>query len=120
MAEDALDVVRRLMALPFRKAIENPRGLISKRIRMHDQIVCPWWFGHDAHKEFCLWLDGLPKLKATNYIAPRAIIDGKPRWSNQTDSGQNRLPEGEDRWIERSRTYEGMAAAMASQWGVFA
>jgi hypothetical protein len=73
-------------------------------------------FGHDASKKTCLWLKNLPKLKTTDYVQPR-IVNGKLRWSNQTDSGQNRLAPSPDRWKDRSRTYEGIAAAMAAQWG---
>lgn len=97
-------------------AIENPIGIISTAIRKPDQIIQPYQFGHDASKATCLWLKGLPKLRPTSMIEPR-IVNGKKRWANQTDSGQNRLGPSEDRWKERSRTYEGIAEAMADQWG---
>lgn len=113
----ALDFVRKLMSAPIPMiALENPVSIISSRIRKPDQIIQPWQFGHDASKATCLWLKGLPLLKATGNVPPR-IIDGKQRWSNQTDSGQNRLGPSQDRWKERSRTYEGIAEAMAQQWG---
>lgn len=117
LTEDALDFVRLLMDAPVPLiAIENPVSVISTRIRRPDQIIQPWWFGEDASKRTCLWLKGLPKLVATDIIEPR-IVDGKERWGNQTDSGQNRLSPSPDRWKERSRTYLGIAEAMASQWG---
>lgn len=113
----ALDDVRRLMAAPIsRIAIENPVGAISAAIRKPDQVVQPHWFGDDASKATCWWLKGLPPLAATRHVAPR-MVNGRPRWGNQTDSGQNRLSPGVDRWKERSRTYPGMAMAMAAQWG---
>lgn len=117
LTEDALKFVRLLMAAPIdRIAVENPISVISSRIRKPDQIVHPHQFGHDASKATCLWLKGLPALIPTNHVAPR-IVDGKKRWSNQTDSGQNRLPPSDDRWKIRSETYTGIADAMAAQWG---
>lgn len=95
--------------------IENPVGCISSRIRKPDQIIQPYQFGHDASKRTCLWLKNLPPLIPTKYIEPR-MVDGKPRWSNQTDSGQNRLPPSATRSNDRSRTYTGIAKAMARQW----
>ena len=73
-------------------------------------------FREDASKKTCLWLKNLNLLTPTQMVAPR-LVDGKPRWSNQTDSGQNRLGPSEDRWKERSRTFAGVAKAMAEQWG---
>lgn len=117
LTEDALDLVRWLMDCPIpRIAIENPIGVISTRIRKPDQIIQPWQFGEDASKATCLWLRGLPKLVPTSVVAPR-IVNGKKRWSNQTDSGQNRLGPSPDRWMKRSKTYPGIALAMARQWG---
>jgi len=58
----------------------------------------------------------LPLLTPTQMVEPR-IVDGKARWANQTDSGQNKLPPSKDRWKLRSKTYEGIADAMAAQWG---
>lgn len=110
------DFVRRLMAAPIRHiAIENPVSVISSRIRKPDQIIQPWQFGEDASKATCLWLKNLPPLVPTQSIEPR-IVDGKKRWGNQTDSGQNKLAPSADRWKERSRTYPGVADAWASQW----
>lgn len=126
--EQSLEEVRWIMALEIaRKAIENPVGAISTRIRRADQIIQPNQFGDDASKKTCLWLYGLPRLRPTGRAEPRIVDDGRPqlglfgtgveRWSNQTDNGQNKLSPGEDRWKERSRTFDGIADAMAEQWG---
>ena len=120
LTEDALDFVRRLLAAPIERiALENPISVISSRIRKPDQIITPYQFGHDASKKTCLWLKNLPLLTPTDLIYPR-IIDGKRRWGNQTDSGQNKLSPSADRWKIRSATYEGIATAMADQWGNYA
>lgn len=117
LTENALDFVRLLMQSPIEKiAIENPVSVISTRIRKPDQIIQPYQFGHDASKKTCLWLKNLAPLTPTKFIPPR-IVNGKARWSNQTDSGQNRLPPSTDRWKKRSETYVGIAAAMANAWG---
>lgn len=116
LTEDALAFARLLMDAPIaRIAIENPVSIISSRIRKPDQIIQPYQFGHDASKKTCLWLKGLPPLRPTAFVEPR-IVGGKPRWENQTDSGQNRLPPSKDRWRMRSKTYQGIADAMAAQW----
>jgi len=116
LTEDALGFVRALMDAPIESiAIENPVSVISSRIRKPDQIVQPWQFGHDASKKTCLWLKNLPLLHATKIVEPR-IINGRKRWGNQTDSGQNRLAPSADRWKIRSATYQGIADAMAAQW----
>jgi len=110
----ALDFVRALMALPVpRIALENPISIISSRIRKPDQIIQPWQFGHDASKATCLWLQGLPLLQPVNQLPG----DHKTRRANQTPSGQNKLGPSPDRWKLRSRTYDGIANAMAQQWG---
>ena len=115
--EEALDFVRLLMGADIGKiAIENTISCISSRIRKPDQIIQPWQFGEDASKSTCLWLKGLPPLTPTRRVEPR-MVAGKPRWGNQTDSGQNNLGPSEDRWKERSRTFQGIASAMADQWG---
>ena len=117
LTQDALDFVRALLAAPIpRIALENPVSVISSRIRKPDQIVQPWMFGHDASKKTCLWLKNLPPLQPTSVVEPR-IVNGKPRWGNQTGSGQNKLPPSADRWKLRSVTYAGIASAMADQWG---
>ena len=103
--EHALDFVRHLMELPIDKiALENPVSVISSRIRKPDQIIQPWQFGHGETKATCLWLKNLPLLVPTN------IVDGR-------EARIHRMPPGPDRWKERSRTYQGIADAMAKQWG---
>lgn len=117
LTEDALLLVIRIMEAPCsRIAIENPVGAIGTRIRKADQIIQPWMFGDDASKATCLWLKGLPLLKPTRYARPR-IVEGRRRWANQSDSGQNYLLPTDDRWMLRSQTYPGVARAMAEQWG---
>lgn len=114
MTDAALQFVAILLEAPIPKiALENPVGCISSRIRKPDQIVQPWQFGHDASKATCLWLKGLPLLQPTD------ILPGgrKARRLNQTASGQNKLSPSADRWRIRSTTYQGIADAMASQWG---
>lgn len=105
-----------------RIALENPIGCIPTRLkRPYSQIIQPHQFGEDASKATCLWLKNLPLLQPTKFVEPRIVIDasGKPkkRWANQTDSGQNKLAPSEHRSDDRSRTYKGIAAAMAAQWG---
>lgn len=117
LTEDALEFAQVLMAAPIERiAIENPVSVISSRIRKPDQIIQPHQFGHDASKKTCLWLKNLPLLTPTKHI-PGRIVNGKLRWANQTDSGQNKLPPSKDRWKLRSQTYQGIADAMAAQWG---
>lgn len=103
-----------------RKALENPimhhyaTAIIGAR---HSQTLQPYEFGDDASKRTCLWLSNLPPLIKTGpFIAPR-LVNGKPRWANQTDSGQNKLPPSLHRAADRARTYPGIARAMAAQWG---
>ena len=101
----ALDFVRLLMNAPIpRWCIENPISLISSRIRKPDQIIQPWEFGHGECKATCFWLKNLPRLKATNYVEGR-------------EERVHKMPPGPNRWKERSRTFEGVAAAMGDQWG---
>jgi hypothetical protein len=115
--EDALTFVRALFDAPIpRIAIENPVGCIGTRIRKADQTIQPHQFGDDASKATCLWLKGLPLLTPTDRV-PGRMVNGKARWANQTDSGQNRLAPSADRWKLRSATFPGIAAAMADQWG---
>lgn len=102
--EVALQFVRDLMAAPIpRIAIENPISIISSRIRKPDQIIQPWQFGHGETKATCLWLKNLPKLIPTN------IVEGR-------EARVHKMPPGPDRWKERSRTFQGIADAMADQW----
>ena len=101
---EALEFVRLLMNAPIEHiAIENPISVISSRIRKPDQIIQPWQFGHGETKATCLWLKGLPKLEPTNIVVGR-----KQR--------VHKMPPSPERWKERSRTYQGIANAMAAQW----
>lgn len=84
--------------------IENPIGIMSSYYRKPNQIIQPWQFGHGETKATCLWLKGLPKLVPTN------IVNGR-------EARIHRIPPSKDRWKERSRTYRGIADAMAEQWG---
>lgn len=117
LTEDALGFVSLLLNAPIpRIALENPLSVISTRIRKPDQIIQPFQYGHDASKATCLWLKNLPLLTPTQSVEPR-IINGKKRWANQTDSGQNKLGPSKDRWKLRAATYQGIADAMADAWG---
>lgn len=123
--QSELDNFRALLALPFPVAIENPaRSYVCTAIRKPDQCVQPYEFGDDASKITGFWLNGLPRLKIdpSKRVAGRIVQhNGKPveRWANQTDSGQNCLSPGANRWLERSATYPGIAAAMGAQWGAW-
>lgn len=119
LTKAALDFVTFLMNAPIKRiCVENPTGRIGTAIRPADQYIQPYEFGHDASKKTGLWLKNLPKLvkDPAKYIQPR-IVNGKKRWANQTDSGQNRLAPSEHRAADRARTYQGIADAMAEQWG---
>jgi len=117
--DESLRFVRDLLAAPVPKiALENPVGCISTHICKPDQIVQPWQFGHPESKQTCFWLRGLPKLQPTEVLEPtRFQLNGRPRWDNQTPTGQNRLGPSPDRWKKRSKTCQGIADAMAEQWG---
>ena len=119
LTDEAIDFVKILMKAPVKHmALENPVGVISTLIRKPDQIVQPWMFGHDASKATCLWLRNLPHLEPTGIVKPR-MVNGKKRWANQTDSGQNKLSPSDDRWKKRSVTYPLIAKAMADQWSIY-
>jgi len=106
---EALEFVRKLMDAPIERiCIENPISIISTKIRKPDQIIHPWMFGHEESKATCLWLKNLPKLM------PTKIMDIKNR--NRTPTNQNNIGPSPDRWKRRSRTYFGVAEAMAVQW----
>jgi hypothetical protein len=176
LTENALEFVRLLLDAPIpRIALENPVSVISSRIKKPTQVIQPWWFGEDASKKTCLWLNNLPRLAPSEatIVPPKGYrrvvlacelplcdcceepycqkcdehygdcscpgphqddiyeyrtIDGmefaapigaagKPIWGNQTASGQNKLGPSPDRWKIRSKTYQGVADAMAEQWG---
>jgi site-specific DNA-cytosine methylase len=102
----AIEFVRWLMDLPIQHiAIENPIGVLSTKIRKPDQIIQPWQFGHGETKATCLWLKNLPLLTPTN------IVEGR-------EARIHKMSPGPDRWKERSRTYQGIANAMAEQWAI--
>ena len=103
--QEALDFVRLLLEADIPKiALENPISIVSSKIRKPDQIIQPWQFGHGETKATCLWLKGLPKLVPTN------IVEGR-------EQRIHKMPPSPTRWKERSRTYQGIADAMAQQWG---
>ena len=101
---EALAFVRLLLEAPIERiALENPVSIISSKIRKPDQIIQPWQFGHGETKATCLWLKNLPLL------VPTDVVDGR-------ESKVHRMSPGPNRWKERSRTYTGIAKAMADQW----
>jgi hypothetical protein len=105
LQEDALDFVRKLLAAPIEKiALENPISVISTKIKKPTQIIQPYQFGHGERKSICLWLNNLPKLKATDNV------DGREQriW---------KMPPSKNRSKLRSLFYTGIAEAMADQWG---
>jgi len=103
----ALDFVRLLLAAPVPHiALENPVSIISSRIRKPDQIIQPFEYGEPFRKTTCLWLKDLPLLTSTQILSERK----QQCWLE---------PPGPDRWKRRSRTYAGIARAMARQWGDF-
>jgi hypothetical protein len=115
LTEDAATFFMRLAEADIpRIAIENPVCIMSTRWRKPDQIIQPWQYGHDASKKTCLWLKNLPLLESTNVLPGGS----KAIRANQTPSAQNKLGPSVDRWKLRSKTYEGIAGAMAAQWGV--
>ena len=110
---EALAFVRLLLDAPIpRIALENPVSIISTRIRKPDQTIQPWQFGEPQFKATCLWLKGLPKLRPTNVLTPPT----KGTEEHKQWSAVHRAPPGPDRWRERSRTFEGVAEAMAQQF----
>ena len=139
--QQAIDFFMALVNAPIKKiAIENPVGIISTHYRKPDQIIQPWMFGHPESKATCLWLKNLPLLTPTEYAeweryrcrcgyvfeedlgkygcpnCAAAYGPAKPMWNNQTPSGRNKLGPSKDRAKIRSKTYPGIARAMAEQW----
>jgi len=136
---EALSFVLELMNAPIDKInVENPVGVIGTKIRRADQYIQPYEYGHDASKKTGLWLKNLSLLIPTKYIEPRLVCCNetlpdsvgrhgcpnccgeniaRPRWGNQTNSGQNNIGPSADRWKVRSKFYQGRAQAMADQWG---
>ena len=122
---DALDFVRKLMEADIPKiAIENPVSVISSKIRKPDQIIQPYWFGDSAVKTTCLWLKNLPKLKPTNIVDKGQYFN----WIDKKTGKEKRQPQwyadiflqhGMNKDLRRtlrSKTFIGMAQAMAIQW----
>ncbi len=102
--QKAIEFFLRFTKLPCKWAIENPVGIMSRLYRKPDQIIQPWQFGHGETKATCLWLSGLPKLQSTQ------VVEGREQrvW---------KMPPSKDRAAMRSKTYVGIARAMALQWG---
>ncbi len=124
MTKEAVIFFLRCWEAPIpRIAIENPIGCMSTILGKPDQIIQPYMFGDNASKATCLWLKELPRLPIPHkkdWFPPRVVEhNGKlrSRWSNQTDSGQNKLGPSPDRAKKRSETYPGIAAAFAATWG---
>ena len=109
----ALDFVRLLLGSPIpRIALENPPGRIGSQVRKACQYVHPWEHGHMETKTTGLWLKGLPLLRVTRNV--RDAMDKLPKHEKHR---VHWMPPGPNRWKERSRTYPGIANAMAKQWG---
>jgi hypothetical protein len=117
----------RMINAPIEKiAVENPIGVLSKMYRKPDQIIQPYWFGDSVQKATCLWLENLPLLEKTN-VVDRGMIYVDPRGQKHGGAHTLRakkaysplmlLPRSEKRWMIRSRTFKGIAQAMAEQWG---
>lgn len=102
--QKSIEFFMRFTELKCKWSLENPIGIMSTLYRKPDQIIQPWMFGHGETKATCLWLNGLPKLEPTNIVSGR-------------EHRIHKMPPGPDRWKERSRTYQGIANAMAEQWG---
>jgi hypothetical protein len=112
--KDAISFFLEMVNAPIqRTAIENPVSIMSTMYRMPDQIIQPWMFGHPETKATCLWLKILPELLPTMGFFDRRFVKGR-------DQRVFREPPGPDRWKNRSRTFPGIAVAMADQWGSLA
>ena len=110
--QQGIDFFMLFTNLTCKYAIENPIGIMSKIFRKPDQIIQPWQFGHEAQKSTCLWLNGLPKLDPTKIVERgemHTTPSGKtlPKWYSNCGN----------RKINRSKTFPGIARAMAEQWG---
>jgi len=124
--QEGIDFFMEMINAPIpRIAVENPVGIMSRLYRKPDQIIQPWEFGHEVQKATCLWLIGLPLLQSTNVVS-RGMIYVDPRGHSHGGCFTMRakraysplmlLPPGEERWKIRSRTFFGIAEAMAVQW----
>lgn len=121
--QEALSFVKKIMDWPTKRlAIENPVSVISTKIRKPDQVIQPWMFGHPETKKTGIWLKGLPQLKETKVVEPDYMrkadgsyyLDKKGKRYSRIHFTSGRKP---DRWKIRSKTYQGIADAMADQWG---
>lgn len=123
----SVEFFMQIMSAPIaKKAVENPIGIMSRLYRKPDQVIQPFQFGHEVQKATCLWLYGLPLLEPTK-IVDRGLIYVDPRGhkhggvhtlrAKRAYSPLMLLPRNEERWKIRSRTFQGIADAMAEQWG---
>lgn len=127
LREEAVDFFMAFVNAPAKyKAIENPIGVISTRYRKPDQIIQPYWFGHNVGKSTCLWLYNLPKLEPTDIVTPERIhSSGKSggysgaSWYVRDDDGKILRFRDQKTKIKRSKTYQGIAKAMATQWSEY-
>jgi len=109
-----IDFFMAMVNAPIPKiAVENPVSIMSSVYRRPDQVIQPWWFGDPAFKATCFWMKGLPKLVPTNKLVPPQ--KGSPE--HKSWSAIHRAPPGKDRWRIRSKTFPGIARALAEQWG---
>ena len=120
-----IDFFMAFTRLKCRWAIENPVGIMSRKFRRPDQIIQPWQFGHAETKTTCLWLNGLLPLTPTKIVEPEymtnadgsVLLDKKGKRYSRIHFMTGWKMKGTERWKERSRTYQGIADAMAEQWG---
>ena len=114
---EALEFVQKLMDAPIERiCIENPVSVISSKIRKPEQIIQPFHFGHTTMKTTCLWLKNLPKLKHTDVVEPEMVKMKNGKMMNKFHYDTFKLPKVERSHV-RSKTFEGIAVAMANQWG---
>jgi site-specific DNA-cytosine methylase len=120
--KDSLEFVRKLLNASIKHiALENPISIISSKIRKPDQIIQPWMFGDSFHKTTCLWLKNLPDLKPTNIVDKGEFfefVDRKTGKKKRQPMWYAYAPR-ENRGKLRSKTFQGIAEAMADQWGRF-
>ena len=112
--EEAVSFFMAMINAPIPQiAVENPIGVISSRYRKPDQVVQPWMFGHGETKATCFWLKGLPRLIPTHIDGDMFAAETPP----EREQRLHNLPPSPKRWMERSKTFQGIADAMATQWG---
>ena len=116
---EALENFRALLSIPYPVAIENPAtSFVCTSIRRPDQVLHPYMFGEDVSKATGLWLSGVPPVQVppkTEWVQPR-IVNGRPRWGNQTGSGQCAATPGPDRWLQRSGQVRSIILGAAPGW----